>query len=455
MMNGMPLRSQQAIDALLGMLSDRVKPEFEALLRQLDVELARLGDRDDDLEVFEASVRSRRALALQSGRFHPAFMASLRWRAMEAWSHEPPAPGRVKFPERLQPLRLLDEHIVDEDAVLAGIAARLESAASLALLLLGQRFGVLLERPPLAAAALPVGPVAFGRAMQDAGQDIGLGLRARMALYGLAEPVLTARYPVLAEGMDAVLDNAGILPGLSYVPLRPRDGRRHPDRGKPPPFEADPAPGDAPLSETAALRVVNGVLDDLVPEGVLPERGLEARREAVAALVRFLLVHGPESPPWQRGVDAIREVVAAAREGRTPDAGTLAWMREQLATMDYAAADIEPLVAGLASIGMPQDPDDSATEGAAPVSPGISAAAASARERRWQERLEQLPLGSTIGFTAAGGIVRANLRQRSGAQGVLLANEDNGHQAWVDAPTMARMLAGGEAWIVRGRGERT
>jgi len=436
------------MEQLLGLVSTRLRPEFPKLLERLDRGLSSAALHAVDVAIAAELLDGRQVLARGGNRLFPAFMDSLRRQADDAWSHESPAAPPDAFPDRLQPLRLLDEAIVDEDAALAGIAARHESSASLPLLLMGQRFGVLLERPPLHAPALPVGPYAFGRALREASQEIGLGLHSRLALYRLADLEFMGRYGALAEAMDAVLDAAGILRGLSYVPLRPRHVPSHPERGMP----GQPSATDrnAPLSDIAALRIVNQLLDEVAPVmGALPEeRGLMERREAVAALVRLVLLHGVDSPEWHGCVALVHEVTAAARERRQAAGATTARMREYARSLGYEPAEIERVVAGLATLGV----DDSAGGAGMGAAPGVAAAAASARDRRWQERLEQLPPGTVIGFTATSGITRASLRGRDTEHGLLLVNEDNGHEARVDSATIARLMADGHAWVVRSRG---
>jgi len=440
----MPTRSENIVLQVLGLVSRRLQPEFPDLMKRCDVALRKAAQDAVDFGVATDLLDSRQVLARGGDRLFAAFMSSLQRQAEDAWSNESRDATSDAFPDRLQPLRLLDDDIVDEDAALAGIAARHEPPASLPLMLMGQRFGVLLERPPLTAAALPVGPHAVGRALRDAAREIGLGLHARLTLYRIADLEFMGRYPALAEAVDATLDRAGILGGLSYVPLRPSHAPSHPARGS---GQSPATERQSPLSHVAALRIVNQLLDESAPAGSLPSRSLPERREAVAALVRLVLLHGVDSPQWTQCVAIVREVTGSAREGRRLDAANTASMRKHLALLGYSPADMERLAAALSTLGV-----DDATGTAAAAAPGVAAAAAGARERRWQERLEQLPKGTIIGFTGAGGIRRATLRGRDSEHGLLLVNEDNGHEATVEAGTVAQLMADGHAWIVRGSG---
>src|SRR3546814_15535942 len=72
-----------------------------------------------------------------------------------------------------QSMRLMDDEAVSEDSMLAAIARRHASGASLLLLLLAQRFGVLFARTALVTEQLPLGPFAFGTATAEAVQQLG------------------------------------------------------------------------------------------------------------------------------------------------------------------------------------------------------------------------------------------------------------------------------------------
>src|SRR5690606_873817 len=125
-------------------------------------------------------------------------------------SRLPPRPGLGAALPAAKTLRLVDEDDIDEEGTLSAIGARHAHRASLPLLLLGQRFGVLLGSPPLLGPALPVGPHALGSAIGGAARRIGLCVEARAALYRLYDMDFMSRYPGFVEALDASLDRAGI-----------------------------------------------------------------------------------------------------------------------------------------------------------------------------------------------------------------------------------------------------
>jgi hypothetical protein len=119
-------------------------------------------------------------------------------------------------------LRLVEETELDEDTVLRDIAVRQESRASLTLHLLGQRFGVLAGAPAFDAERIPLGPQSLCRILRDAAQSLQISLEARLLLYRIFERRVMVNYPQLLEMLNVSVAAEGILPSLTYVPLRVR-----------------------------------------------------------------------------------------------------------------------------------------------------------------------------------------------------------------------------------------
>ena len=147
------------------------------------------------------------------------------------------------------------------------------------------------------------------------------------------------------QAVDSLLDGMGILPGLSFVPLRPKYVPEHPERGR------GHAPGPGLVSEIVAMRTVNEALDEVVPQGVLPEHRFAERREAVAAMVRLVSVEGPASDAWQRCREVMAEVIQATREGRPARAGTAEWIRSELMALGYGEVECRRLSEALVHLG--------------------------------------------------------------------------------------------------------
>ena len=190
-MQGIPIRSRQILDELVDQLPWLLGDDIGLLLERLEAQLD-----DNPVSIFEQPEccrESQRTLLYRRASVQPAMVEALRRRCLAlgeapgAATIDSPAPAR-----QAQSLRLMDDEAVSEDSMLAAVARRHASGASLHLMLLGQRFGVLYARPALSPEALPVGPFAFGqrRAADALGPEAALpaGMQAerREALMAVA-----------------------------------------------------------------------------------------------------------------------------------------------------------------------------------------------------------------------------------------------------------------------------
>src|SRR5690606_24737587 len=93
----------------------------------------------------------------------PRFMIEVE--SMLAGVRSATEPARVPESPDARPsfrnLSLVDESVMDEDTVLREVASRQEGRSTLALHLLGQRFGVLAGAPAFDSSRLPLGPHAL------------------------------------------------------------------------------------------------------------------------------------------------------------------------------------------------------------------------------------------------------------------------------------------------------
>jgi hypothetical protein len=404
------------------------------MLGELDAEYARRARMGSGREPW---VESRRRLAEGRAVLAATFFEGLRREALALMDPRAPQTVAVK-PSPKRELALLDEEVIDEEGRLGAIADRHAHRASLPLLLLGQRFGVLLGRPPQDAAMLPVGPRAFGSALSGAARRAGLSLEARVALYDVYDAGFMHRYPEFAEAMDTGIDRAGVLPGLACVPLRPRDVPGHAGRGV-----AGAGAGDPSVSprEADAARIVNEAVSALREVGRVPDALATERRETIAAMTRFLLRHGQDSAEWKACVDTARAVLDAAAHRQPPPPAARAWIEGALRSVGYGGDDARRLAEGLTSMDAPL--------------PGAAAGATntrSAREDRCRERQAMLSLATQIGFSSRDGLVRARLRYFYPEPGLLLlATEGDGQEALFEIDAVARQMAEGQAWVIRSR----
>src|SRR5690606_36026794 len=142
----------------------------------------------------------------------------------------PPAHEQDDHPS-FHNLSLGETSVMDEDTVLGEVASRQEGRATLALHLLGQRFGVMAGSPALDSGRLPLGPQALCRAIRAAAVGLEIHHDARLLLYRMFDRQVMAGYPQVLDRLNELLADEGILPALTFVPMRSR----------PAPVEADAA----------------------------------------------------------------------------------------------------------------------------------------------------------------------------------------------------------------------
>jgi hypothetical protein len=453
---GIPLRSGEIVVQLLGQLPALLGEDIVELLQRLHEALS-----DAAVPVFEQPPccrDSQRALLYRQREALPALLAALQRECEAVAASGPRRRAEPVVAGRPQVLRLQEEEGFDEEAALASIARRHASRASFPLMLLGQRFGVLVARPAMDADTLPVGPRAFGRALGAAATQIGLCPHTRMSLYRLYDIDFMDHYPRFAEAFDALVDQAGILPGLAYVPLR-RDA-------------APIATAVAQMSEQDALQSVNRAAEALSPQAALPARAQGERQEAIFAMARYLLRHGRDSNQWSECIGVADTLLDAARTGaEAPDEAEL-WLRRAIGAVGYGEADAARLAAGLiarddgdgSAAGAPgggataahAGADAGATKGAAraPAQAAPVPAPRGVREQRCFDRLVLLDPGAMLGFSAGDGsflhlCVREHLHDPAR---LLLGALEGRHEIVFEVDMLSRLVASGQAWVMRAPG---
>jgi hypothetical protein len=153
---------------------------------------------------------------------------------------------------------------------------------------MGYRYGVLAAASAFDAEHLPLGPTALVHALHASAIGIGLPLEARVVLYRIFEKVALPHYPALIETLNTHLAEAGILPHLSFIPIRFR-----PAAGDPPHAEAPPPATENRASDPAATPVVEHPSPaspaTAVPVRITPTEGRFTQLQSLLAQRRMLL----------------------------------------------------------------------------------------------------------------------------------------------------------------------
>lgn len=288
-------------------LPARVRRALEHALRTAEVELdhglIRMIDafERDLLRLAELArapaAQSVHAAALRNVRLDragliPRFLLALEQGLAAIRTPPPPAPadGAGGTEISFRNLSLIEVEETDEESVLREIAGRQERRAALPLHLLGHRFGVLAGQPAFDAARLPLGPHALCRGLREAAAPMALGHEARLLLYRGFEREVMSGYPRLLERVNDRLVADGILPALTFVPVRARPA--------PQPREADVR---GPRGQAAGERAHTAWFGQ--PGGDAPDGGA-----AAFGLLRQLLAGrtGAAATPGGAGPDAAR-----------------------------------------------------------------------------------------------------------------------------------------------------
>ena len=268
--------------------------QLQVVLQETELELGRQAERVHDHNVrsslFDSARRLRGAEPGFSSRFVQELEASL------ANLHAPRiARGLEDLKAPAQGLSLVDDVEMDEGSVLGSIAARSDSRNSLALQLMGYRYGVLAAGPAFDAEHLPLGPHALCHALRNTCDPLLPAMDARMLLYRQFDKIVMAHYPALLDTLNARLADDGILPHLNFIPVRVRPVTpglaRAPEAGTG--ARAAPTPA-AEASPAVAPRQASASVADTAPDPAARPRdsafaalqGLLARRRKLLAKLR-------------------------------------------------------------------------------------------------------------------------------------------------------------------------
>ncbi|MGN6152717.1 MAG: DUF1631 family protein [Lysobacteraceae bacterium] len=264
---GLPRRVRRTLDRTLALVSEELEKNLVTAISDFEEELFRLAERGgttggggiDYMHVLRVVRLNRHDLVPRFMQLLEAGLAGLRKPgAVPSLSRPSSTPPQ---PLNFRNLSLVDESMMDEGAVLHEIASRQESRTNLVLHLLGQRFAVLAAAPAFDGERIPLGPQALCRAIRHAVEPLQLDHGARLLFYRTFDRRVMVQYPGLCEKLDALLLEEGVLPGLSYVPMRSRSGAGDDDAPNVRTVD-DPAPKRTPGQGASAPTPQGGMRSD-------------------------------------------------------------------------------------------------------------------------------------------------------------------------------------------------
>ncbi|MDQ3618153.1 MAG: DUF1631 domain-containing protein [Pseudomonadota bacterium] len=236
----LPRRVHSALEHLYALVSEELERQLERMLSDFEQQLLRLAEQSRNNSLQAHYFENVRCIRQNRADLVPRYLNDLEAALTRIRDPLPMRPGAHELAPNFEELRLLDDSEVSEQGVLHSIALRHDSRASLPLMLLGQRFGVLAGAPAFDTERLPVGPQSLGRILADSSRVLDVDHEARLLLFRCFDTHVMASYAQLVETMNALLARDNVLPGLSYVPLRvrpsaqnaSRDGNAREDRAR-------------------------------------------------------------------------------------------------------------------------------------------------------------------------------------------------------------------------------
>lgn len=355
----LPHRVRVTLEELYALLADELARQLERMLVDYEQQLFRLADQARNQSVQGLHFEALRALRQNRADLVPLFLIALENSLSRIRESTTPAAAAAEVaPMVFRDMRLIDHAEASEDTMLRTMAMRQEARASLALQLMGQRFGVLAGAPAFDAERLPVGPQQLCRLLYGASEVLQLDTDARQLLLRTFERHVLGGYEQLIEMMNVMLARHNVLPGLSFVPLRKRpraqrrDGSEAPSAAGSPvqrsqPLALDPhhAPhtgwmGDAapsdPVAETAAFDMLQQLLAERrnLLGKLRPAGATQAKAHAPLPTRDVLSVLGKlqGSSPAPRNVAEVRQ--ALLLQGRQPGGEPVALSREDSDTFE-------------------------------------------------------------------------------------------------------------------------
>ena len=218
-----PRRVRVILDHVMDVASDELERLLQAMLGELEQQLFRLADHARNPGIESEYLHTLRTLRLNRSDLLPRFMIGLESSLATLGQSTPSIQqSQTTWSSGGHNLSLIDEAEMDEATVLRDIASRHSSRASLALHLLGQRFGVLAASPAMDVERIPCGPHSLCAILREAAETLQLPLDARLLLYRTFDRQVMAHHAHLIEIINVTMAADGLLPALRYVPTRMR-----------------------------------------------------------------------------------------------------------------------------------------------------------------------------------------------------------------------------------------
>lgn len=217
-----PRRTRRLLESILEYVSDELERTLASTLNDVEQQLFKLAEQARSNEVQQHCFEALRTVKRGRSDLTPRFMIGLEAALAAIGDSERIAHGAPAAAPSSGDLALVSTLDMDESSAVREIASRMEIRNSLPLYLLGQRFGVLAGQPAFDPEHLPVGPHALCRILADATHCLDLTPVNRLLVLRQFDRQITPLFGGLIEAINTLLIREGVLPHLSFIPVRGR-----------------------------------------------------------------------------------------------------------------------------------------------------------------------------------------------------------------------------------------
>lgn len=300
----LPPRVARIIQGCFASVADELKPRVGLMLAELERQMVELVESARHHGMQSERIADLHSLRRRNAELLPPLLATLEAQLTGLRQQLPAGTDAASAPRiDYQALSLVEDAQMDQEIVLSDIVRRHEARSSMALLLLGQRFGVLAGSPAFELSRIPAGPQSLCHALRDAMPSLQLSRSSQLLLWHTFDRHVLTEYPRLLDALNLMLEAEGVLPGLVFIPRRvrseqasPRAAGAHPktDWRMPsmPPDWTAPAAQESPRERvpTADLLAALQALQATPPAAGRPQDLKELRQ---ALLEHLRQRHGP------------------------------------------------------------------------------------------------------------------------------------------------------------------
>ena len=220
-----PTKSKLLMDECQRLAALRLPAAFKEVLSQADDVLFKFANGADNSRrqnlFFDAMRELRRKRTAVEAAFHQHLSSGLQE------SMAPAKPGMRNTTQSFEgELTLIGMDEVEEDLAINNFVANAKNRGARELFAIERRLAVLLKQPKLSDETNPLSPLAIGRALRRACENLSADIEARITLYKLFDKIATPALLHFYAELNQLLAQGGVLPQLNSATPGSASARR-------------------------------------------------------------------------------------------------------------------------------------------------------------------------------------------------------------------------------------